>query len=136
MTSKGYIETINGIQVKREYKQFTIDENGLHFYEGDVVYYKKVGSATSPFYLLNREDVPAIIKANGTTLWFKNDVLFRTDGPAAEYPDGKKVWVIQMSKGPSQSRGIRMIYSWGDENNYFFDDEESWIKKLIELKRR
>ena len=36
-----------------------------------------------------------IIESNGVKKWYKNDKLHRDSGPAIEYPDGAKYWVIK-----------------------------------------
>jgi len=38
--------------------------------------------------------LPAVVKNDNTKLWYKNDKLDRTDGPAIEWGDGKKEWIV------------------------------------------
>ena len=38
--------------------------------------------------------LPAVIKNDNTKLWFKNNKLDRTDGPAIEWGDGTEQWYI------------------------------------------
>lgn len=41
---------------------------------------------------LHLENAPAIVRANGDQLWYKNNRCHRKDGPAVERSDGYKVW--------------------------------------------
>ena len=41
---------------------------------------------------LHRDGGPAIEKANGTRLYYRNDKLDRDDGPAVEMADGTRMW--------------------------------------------
>lgn len=43
---------------------------------------------------LHRTDGPAIEHSNGTKKWCLNGLLHRVDGPACEYPDGSKFWWV------------------------------------------
>lgn len=42
----------------------------------------------------HREDGPAIEYENGSKCWLINGERHREDGPAIEYADGRKVWYI------------------------------------------
>ena len=41
---------------------------------------------------LHRTDGPAIIHADGSREWYRNDKLHRTDGPAVIWSDGTQFW--------------------------------------------
>jgi hypothetical protein len=43
---------------------------------------------------LHREDGPAIVWANGDTVWYRNGQMHREDGPALELADGRKEYWI------------------------------------------
>jgi len=59
---------------------------------------KVVSSDGSKLWYLNdqlhRTDGPAVLLSNGTKEWWINGQLHRTDGPAVEYPNGRKQWYI------------------------------------------
>lgn len=42
--------------------------------------------------VLHREDGPAVLRTNGTRMWYKNGKLHRDGGPALEFYDGSKEW--------------------------------------------
>ena len=42
----------------------------------------------------HREAGPAIVKANGTEIWYRLGALHREDGPAVQLPDGTQKWFL------------------------------------------
>jgi hypothetical protein len=44
--------------------------------------------------LYHREDGPAIIYTDGSTLWCRNGKNHRIDGPAVEYCNGYRAWYV------------------------------------------
>lgn len=48
--------------------------------------------------LLHRLDGPAVIRADGETLWYYHGLLNRDDGPAVEYATGTKVWYVNSKR--------------------------------------
>jgi hypothetical protein len=44
--------------------------------------------------VLNRK----VVDAEGNTIWYKNDVYHREDGPAIEYWDGDREWWLNGEK--------------------------------------
>jgi len=57
----------------------------------------------------DENDLPAIIYANGTKVWYKNGKLHRENGlPAREYFDGDKVWYLD-----------GLIYRWDEWINHY-----------------
>lgn len=57
---------------------------------------------------LHREDGPAIIYADGTSVYYKYGKLHRLDGPAVDFLDGRQEYWID---GRSYSRDAWMIKS-------------------------
>jgi hypothetical protein len=37
-------------------------------------------------------DQPAVIRGDGTKVWYKNDLIHRDNDPAVVYPDGREEW--------------------------------------------
>ena len=63
-------------------------------------YYSKAGQ-------LHRTNGPAVEYPSGRREWYQNDQLHRTDGPAIEWPSGAKSWYINgehMSKAEFNQR--------------------------------
>jgi len=50
------------------------------------------------YYLLHREDGPAIEYANGDKIWCLNSKCHRIDGPTIERANGDKEWYYQGKK--------------------------------------
>jgi hypothetical protein len=78
---------------------------------GNVYHYK------NGFF--HNESGPAIIRKNGTKIWFINNFKHREDGPSTEYENGTKHWFY---KGKD----------YGLNDNFTI---ESWKEKVEELKR-
>jgi len=45
-------------------------------------------------YLLHREDGPAVEYSNGDKQWLLNGIFHREDGPAMEWANGSKNWAL------------------------------------------
>ena len=57
--------------------------------DGDKIYYKD-----PEMTILHRTDGPAIEFPDGNKQWVVNGVLHRLDGPALEYASGDKAWYV------------------------------------------
>jgi hypothetical protein len=81
--------------------------------EGDQEWRNKYGQ-------LHRHKLPAIIRSDGTKLWYQDDKLFReNDLPAVEYADGTKEWwsngELHRDHGPAIefADGTKVYYYFG-----------------------
>jgi hypothetical protein len=66
----------------------------------------------------HRLDGPAIIYADGTEAWFKDDLKHRENGPAITYTNGNLTWFINGLL--HREDGPAMV--WGRLNKYFIND--------------
>ena len=57
--------------------------------QGTKLYYKDKEKT-----IIHREDGPAIEYGDGTKSWVLNDKYHRMDGPAIEYANGRRMWYI------------------------------------------
>ncbi len=58
---------------------------------------------------LHRTDGPAAIYASGTRLWYVNGQRHRTDGPAAIWGDGYQEWWIGNQLQPRGDPAVRWV---------------------------
>jgi hypothetical protein len=65
----------------------------------------------------HREDGPAVVRANGTTEWWRHGNMHRVGGPALEIADGGAQWWVNgqahREDGPAyETSDGRQLYSW------------------------
>ena len=73
--------------------QYTLYDR-LHRLDGPAVIR---ADGTQIWYLngqCHREDGPAFIEADGSQSWYRNNKRHREDGPAVIWPDGSQFWYI------------------------------------------
>lgn len=94
---------------------------------GNKRWFKKPGQ-------LHREDGPAVEYCNGDKCWIINGLPHRTDGPAHEYTDGTKFWYcdgqLHRKDGPAIefTSGSRLWYLKGK-----FLTKENWEREILAL---
>ncbi len=60
----------------------------------------------SKYYFDENNQICLIAHECGAKLWYKNGLLHRDDGPAIEWPNGKKEWIqngIKLPPNPSRA---------------------------------
>ena len=72
--------------------------------------------------------------SNGSTRWYLNDYLHRTDGPAVEYDNGSKLWYLHGER--HRTDGPALEYSngykeWYIKGNLLSFDE--WLEQNSDL---
>ena len=92
-------------------------------------------NGTSMWYLnseLHRTDGPAVIYANGTCEWCLNGKRHRTDGPAIEYPDGSRSWwlndKLHREDGPAYEQSDGLDEWWINGEEYTFEEFVAWCR--------
>lgn len=84
-----------------EMEEMEIDLDDLEFEEteSDIGFRREYEDGTVEYYnfegQLHREDGPAIEFEDGTKKWLINDRLHREDGPAAIYADGSEFYFLK-----------------------------------------
>ena len=72
--------------------------------------------------------------SNGSTRWYLNDYLHRTDGPAVEYDNGSKLWYLHGERhrtdGPAGEYADGDLHWWFQGNCVSF---EGWLKANTEI---
>jgi hypothetical protein len=83
---------------------------------------------------LHRTDGPAIEYANGDKKWWLNGKCHREDGPAIEYANGDKMWYLNGKV--HRTDGPAILWSDGGKSWYLNDQELSfnqWLEANTEL---
>ena len=83
-------------------------------------------------WCFHRIDGPAIIRTDGTQLWFINGKLHREDEPAIISPDGSEMWWVNGKR--HREDGPAVIRTDGSQewwiNGFIFNDEVTqWMKQ-------
>lgn len=68
---------------------------------------------------LDSTETPTYFMKNGTNIWYKNDIIHRTDGPAKEYADGGiEYWVegqLEREDGPAIDTKTNKSWAGGEK---------------------
>lgn len=88
----------------------------------------------SPEGHLHSEDGPAVVRGDGTKMWYSNGSLHRLDGPALEHISGYRVWFIKGRR--HRTDGPAVIYANGNVAWYlhdaYFYNASDWAKKVLQ----
>ena len=87
---------------------------------GDKFYY-----SDREMTILHREDGPAIEWADGGKEWLLNGKLHREDGPAIEWSCGRKEWYLNGKLHPEDGPAIE----WADGNKTWYLNGQFLIEK-------
>ena len=71
--------------------------------------------------ILHRTDGPAIVRADGTKVWYQHGNLHRTDGPAIEHANGDKRWYINGKRHREDGPAIE----WADGDRAWYLEGEA-----------
>ena len=80
---------------------------------------------------LHRTDSPAVIGADGTRAWYRDGQLHRTDGPAVIFANGAQQWrcngKVHRIDGPAEIEA-NGDQAWCIKGHYITSEVEAWMK--------
>ena len=101
---KRYTDTVSGEEL------YVTVERSLYSSNSNVTYYKDRGMT-----IHHRVDGPAIIYAEGGSMWMANNKRHRLDGPAAVWTNGDTAWYIDGVLIMELDKHNKLVSRMGDE---------------------